>query len=605
MGPRPEGHLETLAKLVAAGADVAAADKTGSTPLHRAASQGRVKIVAALLDGSLPGGATCDVEARNGVRQTPLLVACEVRSPYTGPHTTASALFPARLSAQPSLSIPALDAFQLQPTPLNSTPTFARRRGSTTRRRSSRDTARIRARRTGMGGPWRRSRRSSSRCCGRFARGAGKRAAPRAGGGDSFVRLDEGLLEPFQQLFLAREQPAADEDDLVQFPLPRLARRPRGDLVHFPDRLQYFLRLRRAVVVVREQDALRSEHRQLRPFAAAATFAFAAAAVVAALPTLPQQPLQPRLELPDVDPPLDRETHRPYAGVVHRARGDVPRHVPLHALGPEPAPRRLLRRVLAQSRPRAASPRDGHRALVQNVLQRDDASRRPDDLRLRVHRGQRSLDLVRVALGDEVELVQDDHVRVRDLQRRLFPLSELLRDVRRVHEGDDRVEDRAVFFEELVVDPELLRDRSGVREPGRLEEDEVELFPAPRAALHERVYRLYQAPFHGAAHAAVVHLHPLLDRCVVVAAFLIKIICANCVDADVGPGAARADCCATSTRPLPRSRRRRQRQKKRTNETHQISTRCNTPPARPARSGTEGHSIQANVGVEFIGVSWS
>jgi ankyrin repeat protein len=91
MGPRPEGHLETLAKLVAAGADVAAADKTGSTPLHRAASQGRVKIVAALLDGSLPGGATCDVEARNGVRQTPLLVACEVRSPYTGPHTTASA----------------------------------------------------------------------------------------------------------------------------------------------------------------------------------------------------------------------------------------------------------------------------------------------------------------------------------------------------------------------------------------------------------------------------------------------------------------------------------------------------------------------------------
>ena len=75
MGPRPEGHLETLAKLVAAGADVAAADKTGSTPLHRAASQGRVKIVAALLDGSLPGGATCDVEARNGVRQTPLLVA--------------------------------------------------------------------------------------------------------------------------------------------------------------------------------------------------------------------------------------------------------------------------------------------------------------------------------------------------------------------------------------------------------------------------------------------------------------------------------------------------------------------------------------------------
>ena len=52
---------------------------------------------------------------------------------YTGPHTTPFARWtpilkdfcPAHLSARPSLSIPAIDAFQLHLTPMNSTPTFA------------------------------------------------------------------------------------------------------------------------------------------------------------------------------------------------------------------------------------------------------------------------------------------------------------------------------------------------------------------------------------------------------------------------------------------------------------------------------------------------
>ena len=95
-----KGKIEVLKKLVAGGAEVDARDKTKSTPLHRAASQGRVDVIALLLDeldqlaapagddgdeggGGGGGGGVgkqrlrCDVEATNRVGQTPLLVACE------------------------------------------------------------------------------------------------------------------------------------------------------------------------------------------------------------------------------------------------------------------------------------------------------------------------------------------------------------------------------------------------------------------------------------------------------------------------------------------------------------------------------------------------
>ena len=74
-----KGHVEVLRKLAEAGADVDVADKTGSTPLHRAASQGRAEMIRALAEGleGPTGTARCDIEARNRVRQTPLVVACE------------------------------------------------------------------------------------------------------------------------------------------------------------------------------------------------------------------------------------------------------------------------------------------------------------------------------------------------------------------------------------------------------------------------------------------------------------------------------------------------------------------------------------------------
>ena len=89
-------------------------------------------------------------------------------------------------------------------------------------------------------------------------------------------------------------------------------------------------------------------------------------------------------------------------------------------------------------------------------------------------------------------------------------------DVGGVDERDDGVEDGAVVVEEFVVDPEFLRDGTGIGEAGGLEEDEVELAPGRRAALEQVVDGLDEAAFDGAAHAAVVHLHPFLHRGVAV-----------------------------------------------------------------------------------------
>jgi len=67
-----KGHVEALRKLASAGGDLAASDNTGSTPLHRAAAQGRLGVIDYLV--GQPGVA---LEARDGRGQTPLLSACE------------------------------------------------------------------------------------------------------------------------------------------------------------------------------------------------------------------------------------------------------------------------------------------------------------------------------------------------------------------------------------------------------------------------------------------------------------------------------------------------------------------------------------------------
>ena len=165
-------------------------------------------------------------------------------------------------------------------------------------------------------------------------------------------------------------------------------------------------------------------------------------------------------------------------------------------------------RERAERRFSSASSRDRDRALVEHVREVDDASRRSHDARVGVYARERVLHLLEVGVGDEVRLVEDEGVREGDLQRRLFVLAELSVDVGGVDERDDGVEDGAVVVEEFVVDPEFLRDGTGIGEAGGLEEDEVELAPGRRAALEQVVDGLDEAAFDGAAHAAVVHLHP-------------------------------------------------------------------------------------------------
>ena len=67
-----KGRLEVLRKLRDAGADFGATDATGATPCHRAASAGMIDIIE-----FLRVECSVDLEKRNGVGQTPLLVACE------------------------------------------------------------------------------------------------------------------------------------------------------------------------------------------------------------------------------------------------------------------------------------------------------------------------------------------------------------------------------------------------------------------------------------------------------------------------------------------------------------------------------------------------
>ena len=74
---RREQGIEVLRRLASAGADVDVADKAGIHPSHRAASQGRAEMIRARGGSGPTGTARCDIEARNRVRQTPLVVACE------------------------------------------------------------------------------------------------------------------------------------------------------------------------------------------------------------------------------------------------------------------------------------------------------------------------------------------------------------------------------------------------------------------------------------------------------------------------------------------------------------------------------------------------
>ncbi len=104
----------------------------------------------------------------------------------------------------------------------------------------------------------------------------------------------------------------------------------------------------------------------------------------------------------------------------------------------------------------------------------------------------------------EIGLVQQDHVRETDLLHRLVVFFEVLRDVFRVDDRDDRIEPEVLLH--LVVSEKRLRNGRRIREAGSLDENPVQLV----LAFEQATKNADEITAHAAADAAVVHLEEFL-----------------------------------------------------------------------------------------------
>ena len=117
-----------------------------------------------------------------------------------------------------------------------------------------------------------------------------------------------------------------------------------------------------------------------------------------------------------------------------------------------------------------------------------------------VDRADARLDLAQFGRRDEIGLVEHDDVGEGDLVLRLGRVAQARRQPLGVGDRDDRVEPRGLAH--VLIDEEGLRDRRGIGEAGRLDDDGVEL----ALALHQAFDDADEIAAHGAADAAVVHL---------------------------------------------------------------------------------------------------
>ena len=106
----------------------------------------------------------------------------------------------------------------------------------------------------------------------------------------------------------------------------------------------------------------------------------------------------------------------------------------------------------------------------------------------------------------EVGLVEDDDVGEGDLVLGLGRVAQARGEPFGVGDRHHRVEPRRLAH--VLVDEEGLRDRRGIGEAGRLDDDRVE----PALALHQALDDADEVAAHGAADAAVVHLEHFLVR---------------------------------------------------------------------------------------------
>ena len=104
---------------------------------------------------------------------------------------------------------------------------------------------------------------------------------------------------------------------------------------------------------------------------------------------------------------------------------------------------------------------------------------------------------------DEVGLVEQEKIGHGDLLARGLGLLHLLLDLLGIDHRDDRIEPHELL--ELRDIEEGLRDGPGIGDAGGLDEQIIEA-----ALLEEILHALDQVLAHGAAEAAVVHLHDFL-----------------------------------------------------------------------------------------------
>lgn len=111
-----------------------------------------------------------------------------------------------------------------------------------------------------------------------------------------------------------------------------------------------------------------------------------------------------------------------------------------------------------------------------------------------------ALDSGEFVLGDEIDLVQKDHVSERDLLARFLVVLQLIEHVLCVDNGDDGVELR--FRTYICIDEERLRHWRGFRQSRCFHEDGVET----AFAFHQTFNDADKVAAHRAADAAIVHL---------------------------------------------------------------------------------------------------
>ena len=114
------------------------------------------------------------------------------------------------------------------------------------------------------------------------------------------------------------------------------------------------------------------------------------------------------------------------------------------------------------------------------------------------------LHLAQLGIGDEVSLVEQDHVGKGDLVLGLGRVLEPVLEPLGVGHGDHRVEPG--LPPDVLIDEEGLRHRRGIGEASGLDDDGVELTLPPHQSLDDAD----QVAAHGAADAAVVHLEHFL-----------------------------------------------------------------------------------------------